>query len=1328
MFTSRPSIRGYEVLQMDMKFILVLFILLGFMGCQGTIEDPSKVDNSVAVNESLQMLYSGIQNVFPVAHDAVQVVVNPVTTISNNYSFLVFKNGNFTAPVASTLSSSVKLDSNGKVNIIVRGLDAGQTNFFSVRLYDSVTGLMDANTKKLSATTFSVEHPVYDGIKSVENVGGLLANTALKINWSKAQAASINSIFDPNFITGYIIYYKKFGGSVQTVLIADPNATSYVINGLEENTLYYFYVHALDGHAPSREDANKMEMSKATLGEVNVTFAGIKTATVPSNMSGLNNITISWDAGSGPFTYYRIFYTSNTAFPIITPTVGLPVETIDIFDTTKTSHTFYVPLQVTDYVVGVAACSGANCAVIGAEGAGVLLPVSTIPLVAPFTGMDAIDGEIDNVVLRWSNYPDGIHGAFNSYKIMGYNKTQGGVPASASEITTTINGDGLTLESVPAGAAKSIRVLGLTLNEEYCFKVESRLSYNLGESTYPNNSWFCKVAAFIPASQVSFLNAPNSTPCHNISTDGFEVRWTPPTVGNVSSYQVYITAGPTVNWLGSSYQVLHSLAETSFKYAFNNFPAGVTYSVGVRPIYGHPTLGIFNGTDSVEVSCTTLQKNLVPGEWVSMVALGQKMNGLATDPLPQNRVIPEVFMNPGQKFQDDIETDFSLPAEHADVLGLPPASNTNSSKGGQGFIRLSWLDYEFENEPGKTFSIGQTDPTLGYDVYRQPYLTPDHASGRPSQNDANWTKVSTTPVKASTFYVGVDTLNLASFSDYTLPAVQVTDPSGVEARAFWYKVVPVLNGNNLPLVGTLLNDYVVKVILPPRNMASIHPWNVNRETCKRLKRSYDRNNNYRCPFNGLLSKTINAGKYFDFGGHLLIDRFEAGCRFSRSLCNKTETGVFGGGVQAGDCIGVDTPTLNSANTALFNNTVRYKRVITGGDTCQIYSGSWQALDSVSASIAKQAVSNDANLPPLGDISKSKLNSICGERSLKFTSGGSTPTNISLTPRLPTKAEYVAVNAPALETLNYRNVELGNIERGCSVATTVAAKSAFTTNVLVNQLDFRNIRYPATSAVESNTNLRSYIGPYLATGSSGPGSSAQCVGRYGVQDTIGSASEWTADNITCTNETSCNLSNFDNSNMAGSIEDMNTTSIKITALYNYASLRVTTAHYPFFYSNHSQFNNFSNGFADAISPFISLTTGLPLSCGGAPYTSCQSGSVYTDDIRFSPRVPHPLANEAAALNSETSLPDYANSRVYVPYKVSSQYQSSNVPLDTSIFGLTFIIGSFPCADYSSYVACPATAAITGRYSYSAVTPDSSTAMVGGRCSSFIKEDPQGNFSW
>jgi hypothetical protein len=85
-------------------------------------------------------------------------------------------------------------------------------------------------------------------------------------------------------------------------------------------------------------------------------------------------------------------------------------------------------------------------------------------------------------------------------------------------------------------------------------------------------------------------------------------------------------------------------------------------------------------------------------------------------------------------------------------------------------------------------------------------------------------------------------------------------------------------------------------------------------------------------------------------------------------------------------------------------------------------------------------------------------------------------------------------------------------------------------------------------------------------------------------------------------------------------------------------------------------------------------------------------------------------------------------VYVPYKVSSQYQSSNVPLDTSIFGLGFTVGSFPCSDYSNYLACPSTAAITGRYSYSVVTPDSSTAMVGGRCSSFIKEDSQGNFSW
>jgi hypothetical protein len=279
------------------------------------------------------------------------------------------------------------------------------------------------------------------------------------------------------------------------------------------------------------------------------------------------------------------------------------------------------------------------------------------------------------------------------------------------------------------------------------------------------------------------------------------------------------------------------------------------------------------------------------------------------------------------------------------------------------------------------------------------------------------------------------------------------------------------------------------------------------------------------------------------------------------------------------------------------------------------------------------------------------------------------------------------------------------------------------------INFSENRYPATSSTETTSGYRSFVGPIFATGSSGFDSTSLCVGRYGTQDVLGNVAEWTHDEISCVNEDQCTLARFDNRDLANSFEDMNSTSTScLTALSFYSSLVGPT--YNSSVTNFNQFTTTTNGFSiNDNADFISLVLGMPLSCGANPYNGCKQNGVYTDDIRFTRKNIHPLFSEAAAYNYPISFTDRGSSRVWVPWKVDvANYSQGGSAIDTSSLGLAFVVGNFPCSETSTTWKCAGAINYNGRYSYTVVTPNSSTAMVGGRCASFIETDVQGDFPW
>ncbi|MFG1494712.1 hypothetical protein [Halobacteriovorax sp. ZH4_bin.1] len=72
-------------------------------------------------------------------------------------------------------------------------------------------------------------------------------------------------------------------------------------------------------------------------------------------------------------------------------------------------------------------------------------------------------------------------------------------------------------------------------------------------------------------------------------------------------------------------------------------------------------------------------------------------------------------------------------------------------------------------------------------------------------------------------------------------------------------------------------DAILQVLIPPANMASIHPWIANLQMCKQMGKEVDRQNDYRCEFGGLGSTKIDNQYYYDLGGYVLVDRWQLGC-------------------------------------------------------------------------------------------------------------------------------------------------------------------------------------------------------------------------------------------------------------------------------------------------------------------------------------------------------------------------------------------------------------------------------------------------------------------
>ncbi len=327
-------------------------------------------------------------------------------------------------------------------------------------------------------------------------------------------------------------------------------------------------------------------------------------------------------------------------------------------------------------------------------------------------------------------------------------------------------------------------------------------------------------------------------------------------------------------------------------------------------------------------------------EWTEIFAVGPKVDGLIPpdlntgkrtmilETLDESTVPVEALLigsgsGAGVNIDEDPTSGFYLSrgaTEFNGVYGTKDGDTANPKYqySNMGMVRLAWKDMKFYSAPDlymdDMISSYESPATLQNGNYPFPFPTTKdkrmfgYKVYRSENNKVTWTELTHKDfpyqraanaglVRASDRVTRVrnnatpDTDRVVTFTDYS---VQFVDNNGeVErGRVYWYKIVPIFNNIPLPLSDS---SNIIKVTLPPPNMALVHRMMANRTICREIGKPIDKSPGkyYSCPYNGLGARGLNLPwpvftglpgdpyPVYDLGGDLLVDRFELGCNFTR---------------------------------------------------------------------------------------------------------------------------------------------------------------------------------------------------------------------------------------------------------------------------------------------------------------------------------------------------------------------------------------------------------------------------------------------------------------
>lgn len=416
-----------------------------------------------------------------------------------------------------------------------------------------------------------------------------------------------------------------------------------------------------------------------------------------------------------------------------------------------------------------------------------------------------------------------------------------------------------------------------------------------------------------------------------------------------------------------------------------------------------------------------------------------------------------------------------------------------------------------------------------------------------------------------------DPINKTLLTGITTTFVDNADNSKmapVPNTVYYYEVIPVVSaGSPATNIQIRTGDFekrVVRVLVPGANKSFVSRDIVNMTMCDKMANTaqnagvnYAYNptlDTYTCNYEGPGDTgTVAGAGIYDFGKDLIVDRFEAGCPYTKasdpieSCSNNT-----GNMATSGSCIGTVDPSGNvtmgtNANQVYYNRTNGKCFQHTGGNVwLEMNSLLWNEATNAAVGVSAAGLAALASkysysaLPPVTNLSQSDAKVFCDGTATGGTLGlcdGPTNTGVpavgaagtfyynstskkcfvstgavweegysSLSGRLPSRKEQVAysewdkVTVPD-STANTREGGLSmNSNSKCNTASANGLETFYTDSVTPNVSNLYSIPGTFSSGIRS-----------MMTGSD---ETKLCVSKYGVQDSIGNVTEFSSDRMFC----------------------------------------------------------------------------------------------------------------------------------------------------------------------------------------------------------------------
>ncbi|ATH07765.1 hypothetical protein BIY24_07335 [Halobacteriovorax marinus] len=364
---------------------------------------------------------------------------------------------------------------------------------------------------------------------------------------------------------------------------------------------------------------------------------------------------------------------------------------------------------------------------------------------------------------------------------------------------------------------------------------------------------------------------------------------------------------------------------------------------------------------------------------------------------------------------------------------------------------------------------------------------------------------------------------------------------------YFYEVVPVVStgtpAQNVQIRSSDFEKIVLRVLVPGQNKVLVPRDIVNITQCDKLLDSSGSGSNYEydsslktftCPYEGPGDTGAATGStIYDFGRDLIVDRFEAGCPYTKSneSIESCPTGL-SNVATSGSCIGTVDPTVADGGGPISfttpANQVYYNR--DSGKCFQYDGATWNEFNTLSparlATLADRY--ENAELPPIVFTTQGSANNFCAQTQTEATlgvcvvggtfsidgatgrcsdsTGGAYENYNNISGRLPSRKEQVA----------YSDWDLTKISD--SVASTREGGLSLNSNSKCNTSSANGLETFYTDSVTpiSNTlyTLPGTLSSSIRSLMTGSEQTSLCSSKYGVQDSIGNVNEWSSDRMFC----------------------------------------------------------------------------------------------------------------------------------------------------------------------------------------------------------------------